>query len=276
MFAAARREPAKRSGSTSASLPPPRAVAPAALESVPAISLVIPAHNEAELLPRLLDTVDAARDRFVRGREAVDVVVADNASTDCTAEIAASRGCTVVVVAERRIASARNGGADAARGDVLCFVDADARIHPETFNVVDRAVADGRWIAGATGVRLERWSLGIAVTYALMIPLVLVLRMDTGVVFCRRSDFEKVGGYDERRLFGEDVQLLWNLRRLGRARGQRLVRLKGAKTLNSMRKFDRWGEWHYITQMFRLVPMMLRRPKDATDFARRYWYGDER
>ncbi len=248
----------------------------ASREGAPFISLVIPAHNEEQLLARLLDTVDEARARFARGRDRIEVVVADNASTDRTGEIAASCGCTVAVVAERRIAAARNGGARVARGEVLCFVDADARIHPETFNAVDRAVADGRWVAGATGVRLERWSLGIAVTYAILIPLVWLLRMDTGVVFCRRRDFEAVGGYDERRLFGEDVQLLWDLRRLGQSRGQRLVRLRGVKALNSMRKFDRWGDWHYLTQMFRLVPMMLRRPAAATDFARRYWYGDER
>ncbi len=54
-----------------------------------AISLVVPCHNEAALLPRLLDTVDRARDRFHADREAVEVIVADNGSTDATAEIAA-------------------------------------------------------------------------------------------------------------------------------------------------------------------------------------------
>jgi len=242
----------------------------------PTISLVIPAYNEEALLPRLLDTVETARAGYQRGRDAVEVVVADNASTDATASVAEKLGCVVVPVAERRIASARNGGAAAARGEIVAFVDADSRIHPATFDAVDRAVADGRWVAGATGVRLERWSLGIAVTYAIMIPWVWLLRMDTGVVFCRRVDFEAVGGYDERRLFGEDVQFLWDLRRLGRERGQRLVRLRGVKAIASMRKFDRWGDWHYVTSLFRLLPMMLRRPAAPTDFARRYWYGDER
>ncbi len=32
----------------------------------------------------------------------------------------------------------------------------------------------------------------------------------------------------------------------------------------------------FDTQMFRLVPLMLRRPDAAIDFARRYWYGDNR
>lgn len=100
--------------------------------------------------------------------------------------------------------------------------------------------------------------------------------MDTGVVFCRRTDFESIGGYDERRLFGEDVQLLWDLLRLGRSRGQRLVRLRRVKAINSMRKFDRWGDWHFLTSILRLLPLLLRRPAASTDFARRYWYGDER
>ena len=43
-------------------------------------SLVIPAWNEEALLPRLLDTVDVARARFRRGADAVEVIVADNAS----------------------------------------------------------------------------------------------------------------------------------------------------------------------------------------------------
>ncbi|MFV2072669.1 MAG: glycosyltransferase, partial [Thermoanaerobaculales bacterium] len=167
------------------------------------ISLVIPTYNEAALLPRLLDTVEVARDRYRHGAEEVEVIVADNASTDATAGIAERRGCTVVRVEERRIASARNGGAQRAGGTILAFVDADSQINAESFNVIDEAIASGKVVGGATGVRLERWSLGIAATYALFMPLVWLFRMDTGVVFCRRSDFEEIGGYDERRFFGE-------------------------------------------------------------------------
>jgi glycosyltransferase involved in cell wall biosynthesis len=240
------------------------------------VSLVIPAYNEAELLPRLLDTVDIARRRFRHGADAVEVIVADNASSDATAEIAGHRGCEVVPVDERRIASARNGGARRATGPVLAFVDADMRIHPETFNGIEDALATGKVVAGATGVRLERMSLGIALTYALFMPLVWALRMDTGVVFCRRADFESVGGYDERRFFGEDVQLFVDLRRLGRPRGQRLVRLRSFKAMASCRKFDIHGDWHYFTDLFRLIPLMLHAPGATNRFAEKYWYGNQR
>lgn len=181
-------------------------------------SLVIPAWNEEVLLPRLLETVDVARARFHGGPEAVEVIVADNASTDRTAAIGRERGCAVVRVEKRRIACARNGGAAMARGELLAFVDADMRIHPETFNAIDAAIATGRYVGGATGVRPERWSPGILVTWLLLVPWVVVLRMDTGVVFCRREDFVRIGGYEEARHFGEDVALLVTLKRLGRAR----------------------------------------------------------
>ncbi|HEU5163589.1 MAG TPA: glycosyltransferase, partial [Thermoanaerobaculia bacterium] len=64
--------------------------------SAPTISVVIPAYNEEAYLPRLLDSIDRARERY--GRDAVEVIVGDNTSTDATARIAAERGCTVVPV----------------------------------------------------------------------------------------------------------------------------------------------------------------------------------
>ena len=246
------------------------------MNGTPRISLVIPAYNEAELLPRLLDSVDVARDRCRHGAESVEVIVADNASTDDTAALARERGCRVVRVEERRIASVRNGGAAAATGDVLCFIDADSEIHPETFNAIEASLATGRVVAGATGVRMERWSLGIAMTYALFMLMVWLLRMDTGVVFCRREDFLTIGGYDERRFFAEDVQLLWDLRRVGQKRGQRLTRLCPFKALASTRKFDLHGDWHYFTDLFRLVPLVMRLPNATNDFADKYWYGEQR
>jgi glycosyltransferase involved in cell wall biosynthesis len=239
-------------------------------------SLVVPAHNEERLLPRLLESVEVARDRYRGGPQAVEVIVADNASTDVTANIARERGCRVVQVEERRIASVRNGGASIADGEILCFVDADSELHPDTFNAIEGALAGGYVVAGATGVRMERWSVGIAVTYAIFMPLVWFLRMDTGVVFCMKEDFLAIGGYDERRFFAEDVQLLWDLRRLGRRRKQRLTRLRTVKALGSTRKFDIHGDWHYISDLFRLVPKMLWSPKATSDFAEKYWYGKQR
>lgn len=242
----------------------------------PRISLVIPAYNEEELLPRLLRTVEDARQHYARERDvapdAVEVIVADNASTDATASIAREHGARVPHVETRSIAASRNGGAAIARGEILCFVDADFRIHPETFVAVEDALESGRYVAGASRVRPERWSLGLLATFAVYVPLLLLSGLDTGVVFCRREDFDAVGGYDERRRFAEDVQFLWDLKRLGKKRGQKLVRLRGVKAITSNRKFDRYGHWHYFTRMPGLALQMFREPSALDDFAREYWY----
>jgi glycosyltransferase involved in cell wall biosynthesis len=250
--------------------------------AAPRFSLIIPAWNEQAYLPRLLDTVEEARRRYHGAAEAIEVIVADNASTDGTAGIARARGCRVAHVERRRIACARNGGAAAARGEVLCFVDADYRIHPETFNVIDRELATGRFIGGATGITPERWSPGIVVTMVVVLGLLRPWGMDGGVWFCRREDFEAVGGYDESVPVSEDVRLLWALRKLGRRRRPRQKLTRGrstgppARALASTRKFDKHGDWHFLRDTLRLLCWMAVSPRKFDAHVRRYWYEDER
>lgn len=240
---------------------------------MPKISLVVPAHNEEQYLPRLLDSVLVACQRYRAGAAEVEVVVADNASIDRTSAIALERGCSVVPVEKRSIAAARNAGAGAASGEILAFVDADCQIHPNTFNALDDSLALDHFIVGATGVRMDRMSLGIAVSwYLVVVPLLFLSRSDTGVVFCRRSDWESVGGYDESRLWAEDVDFLFALKRLGRTRGKRFVRVRGARAITSARKFDRHGDWHYFVTLFRGFGWMLFNRSGFSRFARGYWY----
>ena len=242
-------------------------------ENRPDFSLVIPAYNEEALLPRLLLTVDAARARYTRGADHIEVIVADNMSTDRTAEIARAWGCRVARVEKRRIAAARNGGAAIARGEVLCFTDADGQIHPDTFNAIRAAMGSGRYIAGATGVTLERLSLGISTAYLMLMPLVWSAGMDTGVVFTRREDWAAVGGYREDKRYAEDVQFLWDLKRLGWKRRQRLVRLRRAKAIASTRKFDTFGDWHYPRMVIKAPLQFLFARKTYDRLIHNYWYG---
>ena len=235
-------------------------------------SVVIPAYNEAELLPRLLNTLAEAKRRYAGGAARVEVIVADNASTDSTAALAEQHGCRVARVGKRMIAAARNGGARVAEGEVLCFVDADMQVHPETFNVIDRALSRGNAVAGATGVTSERWSPGIVFTWAAMMPAVWLSGMDTGVVFCRRADFEAIGGYREDRLYAEDVMFLLALKKLGRKSGRRLVRPRGAKAIVSARKFDKHGDWHMLFSLGGICVNQLIAPRKAERAARAYWY----
>ena len=171
----------------------------------------------------------------------------------------------------RRIGAVRNAGAAVARGAIVAFIDADSQVHPETFNVIAAFLARPDVVGGSTGATMERWSAGIGLTYAMFIPLVWATHLDIGVVFCRRADFEAIGGYDESMKFAEDVKFLLALRRLGRARGRRLVRARAAQVIASTRKFDRFGDWHYLTLLVKGPWYLIsRRRRDA--FADGYWY----
>lgn len=241
----------------------------------PRISLVIPAHNEARFLPRLLDSVDIARERVATAGMTVEIIVADNVSTDATAQIAADWGCRVVSVPRGTIAAVRNGGAVAATGEILAFVDADSRVHPDTFGAIDQMMQSTRVAGGSTGCTLERWSPGLVATFAVMLPALWLTGIDTGVVFCRRADFERLGGYDESYPAGEDVMWLWKLKRDGATRGQRLVRLRQAKVVASTRKFDEHGDWHYF-RFVTAAPTFFLGSRKLTAYWDRYWYRPDR
>jgi glycosyltransferase involved in cell wall biosynthesis len=239
-------------------------------------SVIIPAYNEERYLPRLLDSIAVAGSNYSGGKDEIEVIVADNDSTDRTAEVATLHSARVVHVAKRRIAAARNGGARAARGEILCFIDAGSAIDPQTFEVIDEAMKSERYVWGVTGARMERMSLPLFITHWMFMPMVLLTGLDTGLSFCRSEDFEIVGGYDETRLYAEDVLFPLALRRLGRSRGQRLARLPRVKALACTRKFDQFGDWHYFWMMGHAVKSLITGNWHDEKLASRYWYDSGR
>ncbi|MDB6170618.1 MAG: hypothetical protein JWM88_3482 [Verrucomicrobia bacterium] len=242
------------------------------MNEFPVFSVAIPAYNEAALLPRLLDSIEVARVRYSPDAGAVEVIVGDNASTDDTAKIARARGCVVAAVEKRAIAAARNGAARLARGSILCFIDADSILHPDTFVEIAAAMHDDGCAVGASGVRMERMSPGIALTWAMMVPMTRLAGFDTGVVFCRRADYLAVGGYREHLLVAEDVDFMWRLKRHGAKRGARFRRLPSARAITSTRKFDRHGDWHYVPLMLALPLKLMFARRALHAQVREYWY----
>ena len=83
--------------------------------------VVFPCLDEAGALPWVLS-------RLPEGYRAV---VADNGSTDGSAQIAADDGAVVVHVPQRGFGAAAHAGLEAATADVVCFCDADASMDPQ-------------------------------------------------------------------------------------------------------------------------------------------------
>lgn len=176
------------------------------------ISFVIPAHDEETELPHTLRALHAAASTLD-----YEIIVADDASTDSTARIAAELGARVVSHQRRQIAATRNLGARAATGDVLIFVDADTRVHKPA---VDAALAAIR--AGATGggcsVRFDGpVPLYARVTLAVLQLMFRLCKLTGGCfVFCTRAAFDKSGGWNESLYAGEEIDFALALKKLGR------------------------------------------------------------
>ena len=73
-------------------------------------------------------------------------------------------------------------------------------------------------VVGATGARMSRISPGIALSMLLLTLMIQLAGFEIGAVFCRRADWERIGGYNEERLCAEDTEFLVALKRLGRTR----------------------------------------------------------
>ena len=114
------------------------------------------------------------------------------------------------------------------------------------------------------------------VTYYLFMPMVLLTGLDTGLSFCRREDCEAVGGYDESRLYAEDVIFPMAMRRLGRSRGQTTTRLPQVKALGCTRKFDQFGDWHYFGMLAHALKSLVTWNWNDEKLAERYWYNSGR
>ena len=114
------------------------------------VSVVIPAHDAADALPSLLRSLAAQ----TLGRDAFEVVVVDNASTDATAAVAASGGARVVSEPRPSRARARNAGVGAALADRIAFMDAECEADPGWLAALLRCLDRAPVVAGPVRLRL--------------------------------------------------------------------------------------------------------------------------
>jgi glycosyltransferase involved in cell wall biosynthesis len=132
------------------------------------VDVVLPVLDEAQAIPWVLS-------RLPPGHRAI---VVDNGSTDGSAEVAAALGARVVSEPRRGFGAACHAGLEAARADVVCFMDCDATLDPGELVAVAAPVlaGDADLVLGA---RHGAWSPHARVANAVLARQV---RRRTGVV----------------------------------------------------------------------------------------------
>jgi glycosyltransferase involved in cell wall biosynthesis len=178
------------------------------------VSFVVPAWNEEVLLGRTLKCIFEAAQLL---NIPFEVVVADDASTDRTAEIAREHSAQVVSINRRQIAATRNAGARASKGELLIFVDADTLVTPEVVRAALEAIRSGA-VGGGCAVYFDGRVPGYA---RRLLPIFIRLYRAAGLaagcfLFCTRRAFDAVGGFDEKFYASEECWMSWALRRRGR------------------------------------------------------------
>lgn len=202
----------------------------------PRFSVVIPAFNEAGFIENCLDSL---RNQDFEGR--YEVIVADNDSTDGTADIARSRGATVVHEPRAGVCSARQRGTEAASGEIVVSTDADTIFRPDWLSRIDQAFkADAELVAVAGPCRFVNgpwWARAYAWILFHIVSLVSRITGRTLYVTATNIAFRKSAwpGYDMHATQGGDE--LGLLRRL-RSRGPVAFDIRNA-TLTSSRRLSR-------------------------------------
>jgi glycosyltransferase involved in cell wall biosynthesis len=127
----------------------------------PRISVILCTRNRAALLRKALESL-ASQDM---PRDAFEIILVDNASSDATREVAHAYegGARLRYVLEERIGLciARNTGWRAARGEIVAYFDDDAIAAPGWVRAVDRAFSrpDARRIGVVGGPAEPIWEV---------------------------------------------------------------------------------------------------------------------
>ncbi|MBO0681962.1 MAG: glycosyltransferase [Candidatus Dormibacteraeota bacterium] len=179
----------------------------------PRVSAIVCAYNAAATLCECLESL--ARCQYPN----LEVIVCDDGSTDGTAEIADRFPFRRLPLPRGGLSAARNAGIQAAGGEIVAFLDADAACHPEWPYHLVLSMDGGA--AGTGGPNLPVPGAGLverAVAQAPGNPVHVLISDDQAehVPGCnmafRKDTLESVGGFDVRhRAAGDDIDVCFKV-----------------------------------------------------------------
>jgi glycosyltransferase involved in cell wall biosynthesis len=215
-------------------------------------SIIIPAYNEEDYLPKTLVALQEAMPKLEFSGE---IIVVNNNSSDRTAAIAEEHGATVIFEAINQISRARNAGAKAAQGRYLIFVDADTVIPLELIQQALTNLESNNIIGGGACVSGD---VPISFSMQLLLNFWNWISIHTknaagSFIYCQRDAFEEIGGFSEAVYASEEIWLSKAMKKLGKKRNQRFNIIKQPPVITSMRKM----QWYSPIKIYLYVLILV-------------------
>lgn len=174
------------------------------------ISIVIPSLNEEENLPILLKSLSGQTDRNF------EIIINDSGSKDKTKERVEALENTLPSLQflehpTRNVSMARNNGARFAKGEWIIFFDADVEVAPDFVEGVRRHTEglDAFTVWNRPKNSNIQGKLALATINGAMTLFQKIKPAANGpCIIMKKELFEKLKGFDETIVFGEDFELI--------------------------------------------------------------------
>lgn len=173
------------------------------------ISIVIPTYNVSKFMPGLLDSI------FRNKVDDMEVIIVDDCSKDNTVEIARKYPVEVIVLEQNGgPARARNIGVEAAKGDIIFFLDSDVLVMDGTVKEVEDYFKNAPSAQCVIGIcATEPLNKGFVPKYMAMFEYIHLLGVPGNKVSVfaprcgaiKKELFQRLGGYREK-YKGADVE----------------------------------------------------------------------
>lgn len=223
------------------------------------LSIIIPTYNEQENLQQLVPYIRTIAPQ-------VDIILADSpSSTDNLHDIARRWDARLITAPASGRAAQMNAGASVATGEILYFVHADTRPHPDFMTDIPRAIHQGAHL-GCYRYTFDHYPHPFLYINAYFTRFNKIwCRGGDQTLFLQRRIFDQLSGFDTRCLIMEDYDILQRAQS-----NQYKFSIIPKNVQVSARKYQTNSYWRVQWANFTLMRMFLKQNRSFAEMAKTY------